>query len=117
MTKLPIMQATVKLHGFIQNKGGFELISDLTRRMQIPSSIQLNDIKTAQRDCELLGEKLKNNPKEAAALFQCILDNKLDEARSRSQQLGIDEKKFTENGGGFLWLVVIVILLYATDAF
>jgi len=116
MNKSVAIQATVKLGGFAETKGGFTAFADLARRLEIPAQFHLDDIKRAQRDCEILGEKLKNNPKEAAELFQYIVDNKLDAARQLSRKLGINEQEFLEKGGGLIWLVVIVVLLYATDA-
>ena len=116
MNKAVAIKATVQLSGFAVSKGGFSVFTDLARHMDIPKKFHPGDIKRAQRDCEILAETLKNNPKEAAELFQCIVDNKLDEARQLSIKLGIDEQKFIENGGGLMWLVVIVVLLYATDA-
>jgi hypothetical protein len=65
----------------------------------------LDDIRRAQRDCEILAEKLKSNPKRAAVIFQCIVDNKLDQARKIPKELGIEEKEsrqywnFTAEGG------------------
>lgn len=116
MNKATAIQATVKLSGFTKSKGGFTTFTDLARRLEIPTQFHSDDIKRAQRDCEILAEKLKNNPKEAAKLFQCIVDNKLDDARQLSKKLGIDEQEFLEKGGGLMWLVVIVVVLYATDA-
>lgn len=116
MNRATAIQATVKLSGFAESKGGFAVFRDLARQMEIPKEFHPGDIKRAQRDCEILGETLKNNPKEAAELFQCIVDNKLDDARRLSIKLGIHEQEFLEKGGGLMWLVVIVVLLYATDA-
>lgn len=116
MNKATTIQATVKLSGFAGNKGGFSVLADLARQMDIPKQFHLDDIKRAQRDCEILAEKLKNNPKEAMELFQSIVDNKIDDARRLSGKIGIDEQKFIDQGGGLMWLVVVVVLLYATDA-
>jgi hypothetical protein len=85
MNKATAIQATVKLSGFAESKGGFTTFTDLTRRLEIPTQFPSDGIKRAQRDCEILAEKLKNNPKKAAELFQCIVDNKLDDARQLSK--------------------------------
>lgn len=117
MKKTSAIQATVKLSGFAESKGGFPVFTDIARRLEIPAQFHLDDIKRVQKDCEILAEKLKRNPEEAAELFQLIVDNKHNEARKLSRKLGIDEQEFLEKEGGLIWLVVVVILLYATDAY
>ena len=116
MNKATAIQATVKLSGFAENKGGFTGFTDIARRLEIPTKFSPGDIKRAQRDCEILAEKLKNNPEEAAKLFQCIVDNKLDDARQLSRKLGIDEQEFLEKGGGLWMLIILAVLLWGTDA-
>lgn len=117
MEKASAIQASVKLSGFAESKGGFPVFTDITRRLEIPTRFHVDDIKRVQKDCEILAEKLKSNPKEAAELFQCIVDNKHNEARTLSRKLGIEEQEFLEKDGGLMWLLVIAILLYSTNAY
>jgi hypothetical protein len=111
------LQAVVHLEGLKQTKGGFEISTDCVRRLEIPAEVTQLDIQRAQRDCEILGAMLRNNSKEALELISAIQRGKLDDAKRVARKIGLTEPEFSEQGGGLMWLVVIGVLLYATDAF
>ncbi len=106
----------VCLTGFEQNKGGFLTSTNICRQLKLPEDFKVEDIHRAQRDCEMLAEVLRDNPEEVSALLRAVVSNKVDLSKKKLSKMGLTEKDFAKEGGGSMWLVVIAVLLYATDA-
>jgi hypothetical protein len=107
----------VCLSGFEEARGDFTTSHSQCRGLRLPEHFTPEHIKRAQKDCEILGEKLRTHPAEVTAILDSILANKFDHARRMAHEIGISEESFVEQGGGLLWLVVVAVLLYATDAY
>jgi hypothetical protein len=107
----------VCLTGFEQTKGGFAISTDYVRHLKLPTSIKAEDLQRAQKDCEILAGKIRSHPEEMSALLAAALRNDVAQAKELARKLGMTEEAFANEGGGFLWIVVIVVLLIATDAY
>jgi hypothetical protein len=70
-----------------------------------------------QKGCEGLASILSKNPNKVLELLNVILENKNPEARKLIQKLGLTEEKFASMGGGLVWLIVLAVLLYSTNAY
>ena len=103
--------------GFEQGKGDFLVSTNLCRSLKLPEGLKAEDVQRVQRDCEILAGILRDNSEEASALLQNIIENKMERAKEISSKLGLTEEEFAKQGGGLMWLVVVVVLLYATDAY
>ena len=111
------LQGIVGITGLERQAGGFFTSKDRIGRIDIPTSFGPEDLQRAQRDCEILAEKLRDQPGEMASLLEAITHNKFDEAHRMIGQLRLTEQEFSSQGGGLYWLVVVGVLLYATDAY
>jgi hypothetical protein len=87
------------------------------RRQGIPKQFTPQDLRRAQRDCEILATKLRDNPEDMTALLDAVLQDRGQDAVRMIKELGLGEEEITAQGGGLFWLVVIAVLLYATDAY
>jgi hypothetical protein len=111
------LNCVVQVGSFQAKKGDFSIATDYVRRLAVERPLNADDLKRVQRDCEILAIKLRDKPEEIATILQEIFANDLDRARQVAQRIGLTEQEFTKEGGGLMWLVVVVILLYATDAY
>lgn len=121
MTQSGSPQVVVALEGLKQLIGDVSTGSDLSIRFPLASSISSNDLKTAERDCELLLQKLRQYPKEMVTIFDCMAKSDLKQAVKIARQIGITEAEFKADGGGLLPILVgaavgLAILLWASDA-
>ena len=107
----------VCLTGLEQTKGGFSIFADQVRHLKLPQDFAIGDIQKAQRDCEILGKILQSNSKDVHVILSYLLQNDIESAKKVCRQIGITEGDFVNQGGGLMWLVVIVVLLYAADAY
>ncbi len=87
------------------------------RELKLPRSFNPEDIRRAQRDCEILSEILQDKAEDVRSLLDDLLEGKNADAKKRAKELGLSEDNFVDKDGGLLWLLVIVVLLYATNAY
>lgn len=100
-----------------QKKGDFATSITYSRHLALPDKFELENVQRAQRDCEILGRILHSHPEDMSQLLELILKNDVAEAKQVASKLGLTEEDFTKQGGGFLWIVVIVVVLIATNAY
>jgi hypothetical protein len=93
------------------------LLANHIAQLQVPQQFSPEDLQRAQRDCEILAQKLRDRPDEMTALLEGIVKNKGQGMRHELENLGLTEDQARAEGGGFLWLIVLVVLLYSTDAY
>jgi hypothetical protein len=86
-------------------------------RLEIPESLSPADIRRAARDAKVLYERLTEHPKEMHELLSAVLKGDKKSAQGGIRQLRLTEADFEAEEGGLLWLVVLIVLLYATDAY
>jgi hypothetical protein len=116
------LQALVSLEGLTQFVGDGSTISNISLRFPICDDSSQVNLKTLERDCELMLEKLRTNPNEMVAIFDCIGKSDLKQAVLIAKGIGLTESEFQNQGGGLLPVLVgaavgLAILLYASDAF
>lgn len=111
------IRASVRLSGVPSSKGGFDILSDVERHIDLPRQFGPAELERCRNDCELLSGKLGADPALSLELLEALRSHDLAHARRVAHQLGIVEEHFQAEGGGLIWLVVVVVLLYATDAF
>lgn len=86
-------------------------------RLDVPEQLSQEDLRHAARDAQILHAKLAQHPKEMHDLLSAALRGDKAQATAKVEELGLRESDFVEQDGGFLWLVVVIVLLYATDAY
>jgi hypothetical protein len=87
-----------------------------SRKLDLPRHINREDISRAQRDCEILSEILEDKAHEVRSLLNDLLEGNTAGAKEKAKELGLSEDNFVGKGGGLAWLLVVVVVLYATDA-
>jgi hypothetical protein len=91
------------------------------REIPLPTTFTEEHLARIRRDAEILASKLAEKPEVFAALLAAVTANQLDKGTEHLVELGLTEDQLKAEGGGFLWLVVavvvIVIALYPTDAY
>jgi hypothetical protein len=96
---------------------GMVRFSEYSRQLDVPQRFKREHIQRAQKDCEILGEILRDKPDEAQSLLDDVLAGKIADAKKRAKELGLSEDNFISKGGGIFWIIVIVVVLYATEAY
>lgn len=84
------------------------------KRFDFPETL---DLERAARDAEILAGKLRDEPDRLREVLQAVKGGDKRSAVRGLKELGMSEEDFEREGGGLFWLVVIVVLLYATDAY
>ena len=105
------------LTGLEQTKGGFSTSTDYVRHIKLPLKFEAEDVQRARKDCEILAKKLQADPERIVTLLAAAQGNDVTKAQQIAQEIGLTEEEFAKSGGGLMWLVVIAVLLYATDAY
>ena len=95
-------------------KGVAGIDGDGPKRFEIGDHL---DLERAARDAEILAAKLRENPEGITEVFHAVRRGDKKAAAAKLQELGMSEDDFKEQGGGLFWLVVLVVVLYATDAY
>jgi hypothetical protein len=94
--------------------------TDLVNQLQnlnFPEAIDQQQLSLAAKDAALLASKLNGQPEGMQELLGAALAGNMSRARDLITTLGLTEQDFQAAEGGFLWLVVIVVVLYATSAY
>jgi len=106
------------LAGVAGIRGGFKSSTDHIQHLEIPRDIKREDVERAQRDCEILAERLRDHPEEMSALLRNLQEGDLTGAHEAVKKLGLREEDFVVEGGGALWMLVLLVgMLYATPAY
>jgi hypothetical protein len=87
------------------------------RELELPQAFELEDIRRAQRDCEILSEKLQGNTDEIREFLNELLRGDTRDAKRRARELGLSVNDFVSRGGGIFWLIVLAGVLYSTAAY
>jgi hypothetical protein len=110
--------ALVSLRGLPQRVGDHSVQADLNYGLPL-STLTPESIVLAQRDFEIIAEKLQQNPGEILKIADALARGKMREGVDVATEIGLTEKDLMAAGGGFAFLVVAVvvgILLVASDA-
>lgn len=88
-----------------------------SRSIKLPESFKPDHIRRAQKDCEILAQIIEEKPDEVRSLVNDLLQDKTHDAKQRAKELGLSEDEFVRKGGGIYILIILIVLLYATDAY
>jgi hypothetical protein len=111
------LQAVVQLMSVEEVKGDLATSTDYVRRLAVPTKFTKQDIERARKDCEILAGKLQGHSDDMVTLLNAISEGRVEDAKQKARELGLEEHEFVAQGGGLMWLVVIAVLLYATNAY
>lgn len=114
-------RARVSLEGLQQSSGSAAVESNVAIHFPVNVAVNSSNLGVAQRDCEMLLEKMRTHPDEFAQLFDTVAASDLRRAVRIAQSIGITEDDFQREGGGFLPVlvgaaVVLAVVLWASDA-
>jgi hypothetical protein len=112
-------QLTFGLTGIEQRVGDFETATEVVLKVRAPASFKASDMKRMSRDCDLLKQRLDENPNEMGELLSLVIAGRLQDARPLAKRLKLREEDFAAQGGGLLWLAVAVgaaVLLWPKEA-
>ena len=87
------------------------------KKLDFPAAISEQDLAHAAKDALVLRERLISHSDEMQELLSAVLLGDTPKARDYVVKLRLREEDFLREEGGFLWLVVVVVLLYATAAY
>jgi hypothetical protein len=106
------------LTGLPSSIGDLASSKDHVFRLSLPEEYSVDNVQTMRRDCEILGGILGEHPEEMVALLRATKAGDKETARSIIEHLGLSEKNFREQGGGWIWLLIGgAILLFSSEAF
>lgn len=86
-------------------------------RLRIPDSIGPAQLAIAARDAEIISDRLTSRPDAMQAIIDAVLNGDQKQASRLLADLKLTEEDVRSEGGGMFWLIVIVVVLYATDAY
>jgi hypothetical protein len=81
-------------------------------RVEIPENFSEDHCAVAVRDTEIIGELIKNHPKEICLIMEAVHAGKNSDVKKIAEQIGFTEENFIKLRGG-CWAVVIVIAVAA----
>jgi hypothetical protein len=113
-------QLILGMTGMEAQLGSFGTVNDASLKLRLPETFAPSDIKRIARDCEVLKQKLDNDPGAMRELLTLVVGGRFAEARSVAEKLKLTEEDFAADGGGLIWLAVAAaaaVLLWATDAY
>lgn len=109
----------VRISGPDKTVGGLSTYQDILYRIAIPSSFASKEVAIAQRDFEILGGMMRDQPGKVQEMIRSVLCGDAALARTIGNELGLDEAKFVAKGGGLPVAVVVIAvacaLLLASD--
>lgn len=105
------MNILVGLSELTTNLGSSKLSVDHLARLAGPNSVTDQDITKIRRDCEIVAERLQANPEKIKTLIKSCMDGDLLTGNDVIRELKLTEEDFEREGGGFAWLVALLVLL------
>jgi len=97
------------------NAGSFNLSFDELVRITVPKFTP-RDLTKLRRDCEILLERLKSNPEKFQQFVKSANSGDLLAAQAIAKELKLTESDFEKEGGGCIWVLVIIIILLCTKS-
>jgi hypothetical protein len=106
----------VEIGGIQQDTQGIQLSMRHVGRFNFPPDFPLDHLETARNDLELIAAKLRESPDRMQDLLRAVVSGRNTEVRQLTQELGLRESDFQEQGGGIFWAVVVVGVLCCAGA-
>jgi hypothetical protein len=85
-------------------------------KLDIPQHFTREDVAVAAKDAELLHRRIISNPDDFTELLNSITGGDSKKCQGLVRSLRLTEQDFKDDGGGIVWLVVVAVLLYSTEA-
>jgi hypothetical protein len=79
----------------------------------LPSAFSEEDRGKVQRDAELFANLLRQYPAETIGIVNRCLTGRARDVRDLATRIGFTEEEFTDQGGGFPWVVVVIAVAAA----
>jgi hypothetical protein len=93
------------------NLGSSKLSLDHIARLAAPNSVTDQDLAKLRRDCEIVAARLQASPEKLKSLIQSGIGGDLVASSEIIQELKLTEEDFEREGGGFAWLVLLLVVL------
>jgi hypothetical protein len=81
----------------------------------LPNALSEKEIVTIRRDCEILLQRVTSSPQGIRDLFKFATTGDLAAAQHTLETMKLTEADFEKERGGFIWVLVIIIILLATQ--
>lgn len=94
-----------------------EYIFEKISQLRLPQEVSAADLIVAARDAEIIGDRIRSQPEKMQHLANAILKGEREVFDSLLTEVRLTESDVVKDGGGLIWLVVVVVLLYSTDAY
>lgn len=100
-----------------KRNGSVNLSLDRLIRMSAPKSFTAREVAKVRRDCEILLERLKDDPKGFQSLVKVANSGDMSAARKLAKKMKLTELDFEKEGGGcfFLLFVLFILVLIYVD--
>jgi hypothetical protein len=86
---------------------GMQLTVKHLRRFEFPREFPTESLEIARRDLEHIAERLRHNPERVQTLLQAVVAGRGTEVRRLTEELGLRQSDFQEQGWGIFWVVVM----------
>lgn len=94
------------------NAGSFKTSIDQVINIAAPKSFTARDVAKLRRDCEILLERIKSNPKKIQTLLKLASSGNRTAVQAIAKELKLTEKDFEQEGGGcwmLLWFIIVIL--------
>lgn len=96
--------------GTAQTQSKFDIAFGNSIRVEVPETFAAEHVALATRDCEILAEILKSNPRELGQIVSATTTGKLAEAKEIAEKIGLTEDNFIKQDGGMLAVVIVIAI-------
>jgi hypothetical protein len=99
-------------------RDGLSLAVDRSISIALPLENRADVVARIARDCEIILERIQQDPKAVEGLVSAVTAGDLVRAKEIGKGVKLTEPDFEREGGGAFWLVIIVgaLLLYSSEA-
>lgn len=111
MTHPSSTEAVFGFTGLQTTLGGLVVSRDLLTRIGMPASLTYEQLIRARRDAEIVLQAMYSHPEAVTLVVNAVLTGDVAFAREQAERLGLAEASMVDQGGGYLWLVVVVIAI------
>jgi hypothetical protein len=105
------MNIVVGLTDILSSAGSFKTSVDNVVRIAAPKVFTAKDITKLRRDCELLLDRVQKNPAKIQMIMKLGLSGDTQGIADLAKDLKLREEDFEKEGGGWIWVIVILAIL------
>jgi hypothetical protein len=107
---------TISFDGKSNSNDGLSTSSGLSLLLGISEQFTEAHINKIIKDSEIFRRQFKANSRKAVELLNQISSRKKDHGKKLLIEMGLTEEDFVKEGGGCIWLLIALILLYSCEA-